>query len=180
MVDDDSCESLNRGSFIWRDWWLPTVNTTGSVLLGVVVESCWEIELCLRLGQTSTIFLIYFCENVFTLGFCCFYPGYKCSWTLLLFLPRVRRFFCVPGILWWQVWCFYPGCEGSLLFLVFFGDRFGISTPGIERVPFSSREFLFRSSIITKKCISREVWYPIVTGLTYIPDLPDHWVWQSQ
>ena len=24
MIDDDSWESLSRGSFIWRDWWLPT------------------------------------------------------------------------------------------------------------------------------------------------------------
>ena len=83
-------------------------------------ESCWEIELSLRLGQTSTILVIYFCKKVFTLGilvfltgykrhvlgrFWCFYRGWKvlwCSWyslvTGLVFYPGGRSFFSVPGI----------------------------------------------------------------------------------
>ena len=114
MVDDDSWASLRRGSFVWRDWWLPTTTTTRSVLLGVVGESCWEIELCLRLGQTSKIFVIYFSEKVVTLGFRGFYPGIKRSWAFLLFLPRVLTFLPRGSKV---LWCSWYSLVTGLVFL---------------------------------------------------------------
>ena len=64
-----------------------------SVLLGVVGESCWEIELCLRLTHKSTIliFVIDFCEKVFTLGFLLFLPGEPSRQYLSIQYPKISN-----------------------------------------------------------------------------------------
>ena len=57
MVDDGSSLRISKQRFLLfegtDDYRLHTT-TTRALLLGVVGESCWEIELCLRLGRTMS------------------------------------------------------------------------------------------------------------------------------
>ena len=95
---------------------------------------------------------------VSTPGFGASTPGTKvllCSWyslvTGLMFLPRVWRFLGVPGILWWQDWCFYPGYVYLWWQVVF---RLVYDNPVIDRCKttrLGGHQVVYLSSIVVKR-----------------------------